>query len=192
MRCKPTKSMLLAFVILANMISATAQADALKDWSLGIGKSLVYVSPAKAYSRTEHVEHFGWLGSIQYSPFEHFATRAHVYHFDGDHQVQGWGKELQALAGFNFNNDGVRAYTGPIWFHENRKDTTVIQSSSKIFSGLGWAFGSGLKWKQWSIDLSISIRQNATYVDYYENKYTIQKSDEVGAISAYGILSYQL
>ena len=172
------------------LLGTASAASADHQIQIGLAKTLSYAYPAKAYSRTEQAQHFGWGAHLKYAFNQHFSIAAVAYKLDGDHDVQGWGNELHASAGFNLNQQGFQFFTGPSWFRENRKDSSALHDQNEEFSGFGWHLGTAYTYKSWSLGLTTTVRQNSDYIDYYEEKYSVQKSDSVWAASAITSLSY--
>lgn len=190
---KDTDTFMIPRIITAASLAVlTSHVSADSTWQLGLGKSISYSDPARSYSRSDNSSHTGFAAQLAYLHSSLVGVRTHLYHIDGQNDVQGWGNELQVLLGYNLNADGLRAYTGPAWFRENRKDTTVKYDKNETFSGYGWHVGFAYQWQGWSADVSATIRDNSDYVDYYEAKYSVQDSNSVSAVSGFFTLAYQL
>lgn len=182
----------LACVSAGNVLAEATQTEAKSDWRVGIGRVFLYNDPDRAYSRSEESWHYGWQLSADYSHNQYFAARANVYDLNGSENVSGQGGELQLLGGYNLNGQGIRLYTGPLWFYEKRNDKSAIHDKKHVFSDFGWHLGAGYQWQRWSLDISASLRNNQDYVDYYEDKNVDLSKDEVWAVASFATISYQL
>ena len=184
--------MRLLYIIFSAFLATSAYAEAESQFRVGIGRTFLYNDPARSYSRSADAWHYGWLANADYSHNNYFAARSYLYRFDGRNDVQGWGGELQLLAGYGLAGDGVRIYTGPTYIREARKDMEAIHEQFNVFQGLGWNVGTGYQWQRWSFDATATVRDNTQFVNYYEEKNVQLSKDEVWAVASFATISYQL
>ncbi|WP_430462786.1 hypothetical protein ACQUQU_08355 [Thalassolituus sp. LLYu03] len=134
------------------------------NFRVGVGLFQADMQNAPAYLPDGSQNGISLFGEFPQSA--HAASRFMLYRINGEDGVKLSGGETQLMWGFNLNDEGFRAYTGPAWHYENiRVPASSGGTRFRTFNGWGWQLGVGAQFRAVTLDLAATLRDPQDYND---------------------------
>lgn len=157
----PVKSTIA--MALCGLLSAAASQAEPSNFRIGAGLFRADMGNAPAWMPDGSDNGFTVYGEFPQSA--HAGSRLMLYRINGEDGVKMSGGETQLMWGFNLNDTGFRAYTGPAWHYENIRVQRPASSRFKTFNGWGWHAGVGFQLRAVTLDLAATWRDPQDYND---------------------------